>query len=145
LSFTERGADTNSRSSDAESSRSNNSPAKKSRSSESNLKRSPNASIPSESLDADYTTNEEGYEVIYKPESLGIKLPPRQDTFRGQPLSQEQWLNYMDNDGRLPLFSKEIKTIIFHGVQTTLPLQNMHILCKNYHSKTFIVFERFRV
>lgn len=39
-------------------------------------------------MDADYTTNEEGYEVIFKPERPNFELPPRPETFRGQPLSQ---------------------------------------------------------
>lgn len=64
-------------------------------------------------LEADYTTNEEGYEVIFKPEK-GIELPVRPRTFRGQPLSQEQWLNYLDRDGRICNI-EEIRKIIFYG------------------------------
>jgi len=66
--------------------------------------------------DADYTTNEEGYEVIFKPEKLDIELGPRRKTFRGQPLSQEQWLNYLDNEGRITNL-EEIKQIVFRGVR----------------------------
>jgi hypothetical protein len=69
----------------------------------------------SDGMEADYTTNEEGYEVIFKPEKPSFELPPRPETFRGQPLSQEQWLNYLSNDGRV-LNMEEIKKIIFQGV-----------------------------
>jgi hypothetical protein len=72
-------------------------------------------SMNSEGLDADYTTNEEGYEVIFKPDKPRIDLPPRPDTFRGQPLSQEQWLNYLDNEGKVTSM-EEIIQIVFHGV-----------------------------
>lgn len=65
-------------------------------------------------MEADYTTNEEGYEVIFKPEKMGIELPPLPKTFRGQPLSQEQWLNYLDKDGRISSID-EIRKIIFYG------------------------------
>lgn len=65
-------------------------------------------------LEADYTTNEEGYEVIFKPEKMGVELPPLPRTFRGQPLNQEQWLNYLDKDGRVSNMS-EIRQIVFYG------------------------------
>lgn len=80
-----------------------------------------NQSFHSDGMDADYTTNEEGYEVIFKPEKRGFELPPRPETFRGQPLNQEQWLNYMDNEGRVTNI-QEIKNIVFRGVLLSLSL-----------------------
>ena len=70
-----------------------------------------------ENLEADYATNDDGYEVIFKPEKLDIELGARPNTFRGQPLSQEQWLNYLDNEGRVKSFD-EIKQIVFLGVSS---------------------------
>lgn len=70
----------------------------------------------SDGIEADYATNEEGYEVIFKPEKLEVELGPRPITYRGQPLSQEQWLEYLDNEGRITNWD-EIKQIVFRGVR----------------------------
>lgn len=52
----------------------------------------------------------EEYEVI----GLGVTLPPRPTCQRGTPLSQEQWNEYKDSEGRI-LNPQEVKEIIFRG------------------------------
>ncbi|CAL8088442.1 unnamed protein product [Orchesella dallaii] len=87
-------------------------------------------------LEADYTTNEEGYEVIFKPEKMGVELPPLTKTFRGQPLSQEQWLNYLDRDGRISNMNEIRKIVFYGGVEPMIRKHVWPILLGVYDSKS---------